>query len=131
MVRRAKYEAIKTSRPVFLTGDFNSPPTGQDGGAYQITTGTLAPVPINATFEEKYSWKAKDEKPFGLVDLAVKTQPRYRSGNYATCTGFSAVGDTKKYYKLDYVFGGSTGVAWGVEGYHVGSSLYDNGSWNR
>lgn len=132
MLHRAEYEAIKTERPVFLTGDFNSPPTGADGGAYQITTGVIEPLPINATFAKKYSWKLKEEKEFKLVDFAAEAPPRYRSGNFATFTGFGAVGDTASYTRIDYLFGGSIRKNdWSVESYHVGTTLYDNGSWNR
>lgn len=55
MLTRARYEAYKTRGPVIITGDFNSQATGSDSGAYQIITGQIPPVAINATFAAKYA----------------------------------------------------------------------------
>lgn len=112
MLHRAKFEAIKTGRPVFLVGDFNSPTEGVDGGAYQIASGALAPLPINATFAEKYKWSEREENEFKLKDFAGAAPPRSRSGNYATYTGFAGVGDTNRYVRIDYMFGGSVNNDW-------------------
>src|ERR1700723_2185389 len=44
---RGRYEAVHTNGPVLVTGDFNSPQTGHDSGAYKICTGEEAAVPVN------------------------------------------------------------------------------------
>ena len=71
-------------------------------------------------------------KDFKLVDLAAAADPRYRSGDFATYTGFVAPGNAGSFQRIDYLFGGGKTVGeFGVESYRVGAALYDNGSWNR
>lgn len=108
LLTRARYEALHTG-PVVLTGDFNSPPTGTDAGAYEIVTGSLPPVPINATFAAQYAVPSDKLSNFVLKDLKAEN-PRFAvSGNYATYTGFVAPGDSTFYTRIDFVFGGSNG----------------------
>lgn len=133
ILHRAKYEAIKTGRPVFITGDFNSESSGTNDGAYKIATGAQTPLPLNATFTEKYHWSTKDEEKIGnftLDDVLLATPPQRRSGNYATFTGFRPVSDTTAFSRIDFVFGGSNG-GWSAKSYHQGDALYDDGVYHR
>lgn len=130
---RAKYEAIKTGRPVFVTGDFNSPTSGSDDGAYKIATGAQTPLPLNETFTQKYSWSKKEGDAIGdftLDDVLVATPPERRSGNFATFTGFRAVNDFSAFSRIDFVFGGSN-ADWTAQAYHRGNMLYDDGVYHR
>lgn len=93
-----------------MTGDFNSPSTGTDSGAYNISTGVLAPEAINATFAAKFAVPAGTLPNFVLDDLKGVV-PRFMvSGDYATFTGFNAPGDTSAFTRIDFVFGGSNGL---------------------
>lgn len=108
ILRRAKYEAIKTKRPVLLTGDFNSP---SDDPAYQVIIGELKAVKLNQTFLDRYTWTDEEEKGFEdfvLKDLLGESPPHRRSGHYATFTDFATINDTAAYERLDYVFAGAT-----------------------
>lgn len=109
ILTRARYEAWKTGGPVILTGDFNSPSTGNDSGAYQIVTGVIPPVAINQTFAEKYAVPNGVLTNFTMKDLKAEAPREYVSGNYATYTGFNAPGDSSVYTRIDFVFGGSNG----------------------
>ena len=94
---------------MIVTGDFNSPSTGTDSGAYQISTGEVPPVAINQTFAQKYNVPQGKLDGFVLTDLKAKV-PRFAvSGEYATYTGFSKPGDTSAFTRIDFVFGGSNG----------------------
>ena len=106
---RARYEAFHTKGPVIITGDFNSPATGTDSGAYQIITGQLAPVAINQTFADKYSVPGSVLPNFTMLDLKAKVPREYVSGEYATYTGFGAPGDATDFTRIDFVYGGSNG----------------------
>lgn len=137
VLHRAKYEAIKSSGgPVILTGDFNSPSTGEESGGYQIITGAAEPMPLNQTFLDRFSWTAEEEAAAGLddvfnmVDLLGATPARYRSGHWSTFTGWSAAGDTEDFSRIDYIMGGSNG-GWEAEAFRVGETLYDDGVWTR
>lgn len=133
ILHRAKYEAIKTGRPVFVTGDFNSVATGASDGAYTIATGVRAPLPLNETFTQKYHWSKKEGEKIGnftLADTLVATPPQRRSGNFATFTGFRAVNDNSAFSRIDFIFGGSNG-GWSAESYHTGDALYDDGTYHR
>lgn len=112
MLARARFEAFKTGGPVIVTGDFNSPATGTDSGAYQIITGELPPVAINQTFAEKYAVPAGALPNFTMVDLKGQAPRSAVSGNYATYTGFNAPGDASVSTRIDFVFGGSNGKWW-------------------
>ena len=109
MLVRARYEAYKTGGPVIITGDFNSPSTGTDSGAYQIITGQLAPVAVNATFAAKYAVPNSTLPDFTMLDLKAETPREYVSGEFATYTGFNAPGDASVYSRIDFVYGGSNG----------------------
>ncbi|PSR74723.1 hypothetical protein PHLCEN_2v9602 [Hermanssonia centrifuga] len=126
ILARAKYEAFTTNGPVFITGDFNSESTGSDSGAYNITTGVLPPVPINATFAATYAVPNGTLDNFIMDDLKG-VAPRFSvSGNFATYTGFNSPGDTSVFTRIDFVFGGNNGD-WTADGYRVGTSLTDDG----
>lgn len=116
ILHRAKYEAIKSGGgPVVLTGDFNSPATGEDSGGYSIITGAAEPLPLNETFLEKYSWTPEEEAAanlgddFVMEDLLGATPPQYRSGSWATFTGWALPGDSTSFSRIDYVMAGSNG----------------------
>ncbi|KAI0772986.1 Endonuclease/exonuclease/phosphatase [Trametes elegans] len=123
---RARYEAFHTKGPVIITGDFNSPATGTDSGAYQIITGQLAPVAINQTFADKYSVPGSVLPNFTMLDLKGQVPRSAVSGDFATYTGFNAPGDSSVYSRIDFVYGGSNGK-WTSTAYKVGSSLTDDG----
>ncbi|RPD60637.1 hypothetical protein L226DRAFT_461201 [Lentinus tigrinus ALCF2SS1-7] len=126
MLVRARYEAYKTGGPVIITGDFNSPSTGTDSGAYQIITGQIAPVAVNATFAAKYAVPNTTLPDFKMLDLKAETPREFVSGEFATYTGFTAPGDGSVYSRIDFVYGGSNGK-WTADAYRVGSSLTDDG----
>ncbi|PIL28903.1 hypothetical protein GSI_08949 [Ganoderma sinense ZZ0214-1] len=126
ILTRARYEAYKTGRPVIVTGDFNSEATGTDSGAYQIITGQIAPVAINATFAAKFAVPNGTLDDFKMLDLKAEVAREYVSGEYATYTGFNAPGDASVYTRIDFVLGDST-KRWSIDKYHVGSSLTDDG----
>ncbi len=109
ILTRAKYEAFTSNGPVLVTGDFNSPNTGADSGAYNISTGVLPIEPVNATFAQKFAVPTGALPGFVLQDLRAMT-PRFMvSGDFATYTGFNAPGDSSVYSHIDFVFGASTG----------------------
>ncbi|KAJ7184913.1 Endonuclease/exonuclease/phosphatase [Mycena filopes] len=124
LLARARYEVCVTGGPVFVMGDFNSPPTGPDAGAYEITTGLRPPVALPADFAAKYAVPL-DSPPFVLDDLRAKTPRRAVSANHATFTGFGAPNDTRMWSRIDFVFG--AGVGWESTAYNVGSALSDDG----
>lgn len=109
VLRRAKYEAIKTHNPVMLTGDFNSPPSDD---AYRIITGTKSPRPLNETFLDRYSWSHSEGasfENFTMKDLLGQGEPRYRIGsNFATFTGFQPIGDINDFERIDYIMADSS-----------------------
>ena len=109
ILQRAKFEAFTSGGPVLVTGDFNSPSTGADSGAYNISTGVLAPEPINATFAKTFAVPAGALDGFVLQDLKAQA-PRFAvGGEFATFTGFNAIGDTSAFTRIDFAFGGSNG----------------------
>ena len=112
ILTRAKYEAYATDGPVFVMGDFNSPSTGPDSGAYYISAGALPPVDVNATFAEKYA-VPKDALPgFRMVDLRGAVPPSMVSGDFATFTAFKKPGDASSFSRIDFVFGANVGGWW-------------------
>ncbi|KAI1792743.1 Endonuclease/exonuclease/phosphatase [Ganoderma leucocontextum] len=123
---RARYEAYKTGGPVIVTGDFNSQATGSDSGAYQIITGQIPPVAVNATFAAKFAVPNGTLDDFKTLDLKAETPREYISGEYATFTGFGAPGDGSALKRIDFVYGDST-KRWTADAYSVGSSLTDDG----
>ena len=118
ILHRAKYEAIKTHSPVFLTGDFNSPARDE---AYQIVTGAKAPKPLNQAFLDRYHWTAAESagfENFTMQDLLGEVEPRYRiGGNFATFTDFLPLGNTTEFQRIDYIMAGSNGN-WCVSSSH-------------
>jgi len=123
---RSRYEAVKTNGPILITGDFNSPQSGDDSGAYTIITGQQQAVPVNEAFAQKYAVPKGEFNDFKFLDMRATT-PRFRvSGNYATYTGWRAPGDTGAWTRIDFVFGGSNG-GWSALTYKVGTSLSDDG----
>ncbi|KZV87965.1 mannose-6-phosphatase [Exidia glandulosa HHB12029] len=125
ILTRARFEAVVNKEPVLVTGDFNSQATGSDSGAYQIVTGALAPVAVNATFAAKFA-VPDDSPPFTLLDLREQAPPLLVGRNFATFTGFTAPTDTSQWKRIDFAFGGSNG-GWTAGGYKVETSLTDDG----
>ncbi|KAL3425853.1 endonuclease/exonuclease/phosphatase, partial [Phlyctema vagabunda] len=116
MLHRAGYESSLGNRSVIMSGDFNSPTSGADGGAYQIITGAIPGVPINETFRSKFPWSGgggygsgNGTSGFVMVDVKATTPPQRRSGDFATFSGFRRVGDAAALSRIDYIFGGSNG----------------------
>ncbi|KAM5546039.1 hypothetical protein V8D89_000165 [Ganoderma adspersum] len=126
MLVRARYEAYKTHGPVIVTGDFNSQGTGSDSGAYQIITGQIPPVAVNATFAAKYAVPNATLTDFKMLDLKGETPREHVAGDFATWTGFVQPGDSSQYERIDFVFGDST-RKWTADGYKVGPSRTDDG----
>ncbi|KAF9457929.1 Endonuclease/exonuclease/phosphatase [Collybia nuda] len=126
LLTRARFEAATTNGPVIITGDFNSPSTGSDSGAYGIITGATPPVAINATFAAKYAVGADQFPDFKMLDLRGQTPRRNVASNFATFTGFTAPNDTSHWTRIDFVYGGSN-MGWTVDMYAVGTSLSDDG----
>ena len=108
MLTRARYEVYNTGRPVILTGDFNSQAVGSDSGAYQIMTGQIPPVAINATFAEKYAVPNGTLSDFKMLDVLGQTERKHVSGNFATWTDFVQPGDSSQYQRIDFIMGDST-----------------------
>ncbi|KAF7350818.1 Endo/exonuclease/phosphatase domain-containing protein [Mycena sanguinolenta] len=129
VLARARYEAVTTGCPVFVLGDFNSPPTGRDSSAYEIATGIRSPEGLPLDFAEKYRVppSADSDPPFVLHDLRSGTHIARRavSANYATFTGFTAPNDTREWKRIDFAFG--AGPGWEATGYKVGTALTDDG----
>lgn len=86
-----------------------SPPTGQDSGAYNITTGAEPPVAINSTFAEKYAVDDDQLPDFKMVDLCAAAPRRNVSANFVTYTGFKSACDTDDWARIDFIFGGNVG----------------------
>ena len=87
-------------------GDFNSPPTGGDSGAYQITTGKAPLVQVDRKFTETYTPGGNQLPDFKFLDTRVET-PRFNvSANFATFTGWSST-VAKGWTMIDFVLGGS------------------------
>lgn len=110
LLTRARFEAFNSGDgPVLVTGDFNSPSTGTDSGAYNISTGVLPPVPVNATFAQRFAVPDGTLPGFVLQDLKAQV-PRFAvSGDFATYTGFNKPGDGSVFSRIDFVYGGSNG----------------------
>ncbi|KAJ7127312.1 Endonuclease/exonuclease/phosphatase [Mycena crocata] len=126
ILQRARFEAATTKEPVLVTGDFNSPPTGTDSGAYSIITAAIPPVSINATFAKKFAVEPTDEPHFAMLDLRSQAPRRAVRSTFATFTGFTSAGDTSKWTRIDFLFGG-TNLGWTVDGYKVESARTDDG----
>ncbi|KAJ7908946.1 Endonuclease/exonuclease/phosphatase [Mycena leptocephala] len=125
ILARARYEAVTTDCPVFVMGDFNSPPNGRDSGAYEIVTRIRTPGALPEDFAAKYSVDSSSS-PFALHDLRAHTPRRAVSANHATFTGFTAPNDTRSWSRIDFLFGGANG-GWEATGYKVGSARTDDG----
>ncbi|KDR68690.1 hypothetical protein GALMADRAFT_231017 [Galerina marginata CBS 339.88] len=126
LLARARYEAVKTSSPVFITGDFNSPSSGKDSGAYDIITGAAPPVPIDPAFAAKYAVEPDQLPGFRMLDLRGEAPRRGVSATYATFTGFTAPSHTASWSRIDFVFGGSN-KGWEALGQSVMANLSDDG----
>ncbi|KAJ7754168.1 Endonuclease/exonuclease/phosphatase [Mycena maculata] len=125
ILARARYESETTSAPVFVLGDFNSPPTGRDAAAYEIATGVRPPGTLPLDFAARYP-ASPDWSAFALHDLRAHTPRRAVSANHATFTGFTAPNNTRDWSRIDFVFGGANG-GWESTSYRVGSALTDDG----
>lgn len=103
---RGRFEAATSGGPILLTGDFNSPPTGSDSGAYRIITGRVPPVQVDRRFTEAYTPGETQFPDFKFLDTRVET-PRFGvSANFATFTGWSP-SVTTEWARIDFVLGGS------------------------
>lgn len=103
---RGRYEAAKSEGPVLLTGDFNSPPTGNDSGGYGVITGKVPPVQVDKGFAKTYDPGEHQLPSFKFLDTRTET-PRFGvSGNFATFTGWSPSA-TDEWVRIDFVLGGS------------------------
>ncbi|ETW77398.1 hypothetical protein HETIRDRAFT_65490 [Heterobasidion irregulare TC 32-1] len=126
---RARFEAAQGGSGrglVLVTGDFNSPSTGTDSGAYNIITGALPPVAINQTFVDRYPIPSNVLPNFTAIDLRTRVSRFAASGNFATYTGFVAPQDASQYTHIDFVFGGSNG-GWTGDAFKVETALTDDG----
>ncbi|KAI0049525.1 mannose-6-phosphatase [Auriscalpium vulgare] len=125
---RAHFEAAQNggASTVLITGDFNSPANGTDAGAYQIITGSIPPVAINATFKARFPVPSGVLPDFKALDLRTQVPRANVSGNWATFTGFAAPDDTSDFTRIDFVFGGSNG-GWTGHAIKVESTLTDDG----
>jgi len=122
---RGRYEAARTEGPVLLMGDFNSPPTGDDSGAYAIVTGQVSPVQVDSKFTERYTPKGDQFPGFKFLDTRAET-PRFNvSGNFATFSGWSP-SMTKWWARIDFVLGGSN-REWTSTACKVGAGMSDDG----
>ncbi|KAG9120469.1 hypothetical protein FRC07_004030 [Ceratobasidium sp. 392] len=128
ILHRARYEAATTGASVFVNGDFNSPAEGTDNGAYRIFSGRIPPVAINSTFTSKFAIPSKSPLPSNFTMLDTRgTTPRSKVfGHFATYTGFSKLGVTSPYGRIDFVFGASH-VNWKSVAYKADEALYDDG----
>ncbi|CCH44434.1 Glucose-repressible alcohol dehydrogenase transcriptional effector [Wickerhamomyces ciferrii] len=116
--------------PVFLVGDLNSPPEGQDSGAYKIAVGSENTVSINETFAQRFD--ASNAKNFVFSDLLGETDAAQRSGHHGTFNKFEpisspdAVGD-----RIDFQFAGTikgeSSKKYKVERTRVAEVFYDLG----
>ncbi|KAF7291347.1 Endo/exonuclease/phosphatase domain-containing protein [Mycena indigotica] len=128
LLARAKYESYMTAAPVFVLGDFNSPPEGNDSAAYKIVTGTRSPEPLPQDFAERFRIPAdgvSTSAAFILHDLRATTPRRAVSVNHATFTGFTAPNDTSAWSRIDFVFAGGEG--WQSTAYRVVDARSDDG----
>ncbi|KAF8871056.1 Endonuclease/exonuclease/phosphatase [Mucidula mucida] len=90
LLLRARYEAVQSKGPVFVMGDFNSPPRGNSSEGYSIITGALPPVTsINATWAATYAVPADEQPDFVMQDLRGQAPRERVSEAYATYTGFT------------------------------------------
>lgn len=88
MLHRARFEAQIGQRTVLILGDFNSPQSGHDSGAYRIVTGLLDAPLLPADFLAAFP--VSDDAPtFTMVDVKSETPRQFVSGHYATYTGSS------------------------------------------
>ncbi|KAK2460462.1 hypothetical protein APHAL10511_007509 [Amanita phalloides] len=106
LLARARYAAV-TSGPVFVTGTLNCDSTGSSSGAYKILNGSAAPVSVPPAFEDKYAVRYYQLPKFRTLDLRAATPKQRVSVNYATHTGYTDPGDTSKWRRTSYIFGGS------------------------
>ncbi|KAF9492689.1 hypothetical protein BDN71DRAFT_1396424 [Pleurotus eryngii] len=127
LLTRARFEAVTTGGPVLISGDFNSPSTGVDSGAYSIITGAALPVAINATFAQRFSVPDDQLPDFKMIDLRGQAPRRAVSTNFATFTGFTAPNDASHWSRIDFIFGGSN-LEWTVDAYKADSVLADDGA---
>lgn len=79
---------------------------GESSGAYDIITGTSAPVAVDAAFPAKYK-VGKKLPDFNILDLRGEAPRKGISNNFVTYTGFNKPSDTSYWKRVDFVFGGS------------------------
>lgn len=91
MLHRAQFEAQVKAHTVLLSGDFNSPQSGDDSGAYRIITGENDPLPVTSDFQSQFPIP-NDSPAFKLLDLKAETPREFVSGHFATYTGLLNVG---------------------------------------
>ncbi|KIY62247.1 hypothetical protein CYLTODRAFT_414860 [Cylindrobasidium torrendii FP15055 ss-10] len=107
LVTRARYEASAVgNRPIFLTGDFNSPPVGTDSEAYKITTGQHNPVRVNDYWMSRYTVAHDTQYDFALLDI-IGDAPRQFVTNIGGLFIFG--GSNKGFETVSYSVGGLIG----------------------
>lgn len=88
MLHRARFEAQIRRHTVLILGDFNSPQSGHDSGAYRIVTGLLSSPYLPAHFLSAFPIFT-GAPSFKMVDVKAETPRQFVSGHYATYTGCS------------------------------------------
>ncbi|EMD36864.1 hypothetical protein CERSUDRAFT_83897 [Gelatoporia subvermispora B] len=126
LLARARHAAHSTHAPVLVLGDFNSPGSGFDSGAYAIATGARAPVSLPPAFAARYTVPDGSLPNFVLRDMRAETPRLSIAGHWATYTGFGRPGEASGWTRIDFVFGGSNG-GWTAQAYKVGDALTDDG----
>ncbi|KAL7265977.1 hypothetical protein RUND412_011492, partial [Rhizina undulata] len=107
---RGAYEAFTAKRPVFVLGDFNSPTTGADSGAYNVITGQYELDALPQDFLDRFPLRDRFFQyavDYEFKDLMAETVPWRRGGHLATFTGFESAGDSSEFKRIDFVMGGS------------------------
>jgi len=108
-------------RMVVLAGDFNSPPEGEDAGAYEIVMGRRGMVDVPTEFERRFP-VGKEVGGWWFKDLAQETEPLGRSGHLASFTGFRGW-RKMDLTRIDFVCAGGGG--WRAVRYRVGENWWD------
>ncbi|KAK7059981.1 Endo/exonuclease/phosphatase domain-containing protein, partial [Favolaschia claudopus] len=126
ILHRAKYEEQVGGCPVFVLGDFNSPPTGRDSAAYEIITGARQPVAVPSDFLNRFPLSDNMASAAPSLRDLLADAPRRSAGiaAHATFTGFSAPNITRDWKRIDFAFGSKAGTC---IRYKVDSALGDDG----
>ncbi|AOA61408.1 Putative endonuclease/Exonuclease/Phosphatase [Komagataella phaffii] len=129
---RLKNEYGVENPSIILCGDLNSHSFNENSGGYRIITGNqpLETDEISSEFAERF--RSANLSKFNFRDLMEETPPQFRFGHLSTFTGFSKIGDTSKFSRIDFQFGatweedGKTNHGWKALKYKVDEIFYDN-----